>query len=120
MLRRYGITDIAVPVESSRAGSQFLNAKGALRSRKVKYLLDQLANPGSGRESYFVVAPGSSNRLPPGVYRRYRLKSEISMAFIFAKQQQSAKVDFHGLILRAAEERLPKLIQSKLSRLLAQ
>ena len=120
MLRRYGIRDIAVPVESSRAGSQFLNAKGALRSRKVKYLLDQLANPGSGRESYFVVAPGSSNRLTAGVYRRYRLKSEISAAFIFAKQQQSAKVDFHGLILRAAEKQLPRLIQSKLSRLLAQ
>ena len=38
MLARYGIRDIAVPVESSRAGSQFLNAKGGLRSRKVQYL----------------------------------------------------------------------------------
>ena len=38
MLARYGIRDIAVPVESSRAGSQFLNAKGGLRSRKVEYL----------------------------------------------------------------------------------
>ena len=120
MLRRYGIRDIAVPVESSRAGSQFLNAKGALRSRKVKYLLDQLANPGSGRESYFVVAPGSSNRLTAGVYRRYRLKSEISAAFVFAKQKQTPSIDYHGVILKAAEKRLPKLIQSKLSRLLAQ
>ena len=50
MLRRYGIRDIAVPVESSRAGAQFLNAKGGLRSRKTQYLLDQLANPGSGRD----------------------------------------------------------------------
>ena len=120
MLRRYGIRDIAVPVESSRAGSQFLNAKGGLRSRKVQYLLDQLANPGSGRESYFVVKPGSGNRLTPGVYRRYRVKSDISMAFKFAKQQSTPSIDFHGVIRREAEARLPRLIQSKLSRLLAQ
>ena len=120
MLARYGIRDIAVPVESSRAGSQFLNAKGGLRSRKVQYLLDQLANPGSGRESYFVVKPGSGSRLTAGVYRRYRLKGEISAAFVFARQQQTAKIDYHGVIRKAAEARLPRLIQSKLSRLLAQ
>ena len=87
MLRRYGIRDIAISVESSRAGSQFLNTKGGLRSRKVRYLLSQLENPGSGRENYFVVKPGSGNRLTPGVYRRYKLKSEISMAFKFEMQQ---------------------------------
>ena len=120
MLARYGIRDIAVPVGSSRAGSQFLNAKGGLRSRKVQYLLDQLANPGSGRESYFVVKPGSGSRLTAGVYRRYRLKGEISAAFVFARQQQTAKIDYHGVIRKEAEARLPRLIQSKLSRLLAQ
>ena len=118
MLKRYGLDDLAVPVESSRAGAQFLNAKGGLRSRKVQYLLDQLANPGSGRESYFVVKPGSGKGLTPGVYRRYRVKGEISAAFVFAKQQQTAKIDYHGVIRKAAEERLPGLIQSKLSRLL--
>ena len=41
MLKRYGLDDLAVPVASSRAGSQFLNSKGGLRSRKVQYLLDQ-------------------------------------------------------------------------------
>ena len=119
MLARYGIRDIAVPVESSRAGAQFLNAKGGLRSRKVQYLLAQLSAPGQGREQYFVVKPGSGNRLTAGVYRRYKLKSEISMAFKFAKQQQNAKIDYHGVIRQAAEERLPKLIQSKLAKLLA-
>ncbi|RNC87589.1 MAG: hypothetical protein ED554_11805 [Synechococcus sp. YX04-3] len=119
MLARYGIKDIAVPVESSRAGSQFLSAKGGLRSRKVQYLLDQLANPGSGRENYFVIKPGSGSRLTAGIYRRYRVKSEISVAFVFAKQQQTAKLDYHGVIRKAAEERLPRLIQSKLSRLLS-
>ena len=50
MLKRYGLDDLAVPVASSRAGSQFLNSKGALRSRKVEYLLAQLSAPGQGRE----------------------------------------------------------------------
>ena len=118
MLKRYGLDDLAVPVESSRAGSQFLNAKGGLCSRKVQYLLDQLANPGSGRESYFVVKPGSGSRLTAGVYRRYRVKSDISMAFKFAKQQSTPSIDYHSVIRKAAEERLPGLIQTKLSRLL--
>ena len=107
-----------VPVASSRAGSQFLNSKGALRSRKTQYLLDQLASPGSGRESYFVVKPGDSSSLTPGVFRRYRVKSTISQAFVFAKQKQKPKIDYHDVIIKAAEERLPKLIESKLSRLL--
>lgn len=118
MLKRYGLDDLAVPVASSRAGSQFLNSKGALRSRKVQYLLDQLANPGSGREDYFVIKPGDSSHLTPGIFRRYRLKGTISQAFKFAKQQQTTSIDYHGLIKKAAEERLPKLIQSKLTRLL--
>ena len=120
MLARFGIKDLAVPVKSSRAGAQFLNAKGGLRSRKVKYLLDQLANPGSGRENYFVIKPGSGNRLTAGVYRQYRVKNEISMAFKFARQQQTAKIDYHGVIRKEAEARLPRLIQSKLAKLLAQ
>ena len=120
MLARYGIRDIAVPVESSRAGSQFLNSKGALRSRKTQYLLDQLASPGSGRESYFVVKPGDNSSLTPGVFRRYRVKSTLSQVFVFAKQKQKPKIDYHDVIIKAAEERLPKLIETKLSRLLAQ
>ena len=118
MLARYGIRDIAVPVESSRAGSQFLTSKGGLRSRKVQYLLDQLANPGSGREQYFVVKPGDSSSLTPGVFRRYRVKSTISQVFVFAKQKQTPKIDYHDVIIKAAAERLPGLIQTKLSRLL--
>jgi len=120
MLARYGIRDIAVPVESSRAGAQFLNAKGGLRSRKVQYLLDQLSAPGTGREQYFVVKPGSGSHLTAGVYRRYRVKSDISMAFKFAKQQSTPSIDFHGVIRKEAEARLPRLIQSKLAKLLAQ
>ena len=118
MLARYGIRDIAVPIESSRAGSQFLNAKGGLRSRKVEYLLAQLSTPGQGREQYFVVRPGESSTLKPGIFRRYRLKGTISAAFTFAKQQSTPSIDYHGVIRKAAAERLPKLIETKLSRLL--
>ena len=120
MLARYGIKDIAVPVESSRAGRRFLNSKGALRSRSVQNLLDQLGNPEQSKEQYFVIRPGDSSSLKPGVFRRYRIKGSISQAFVFAKQQQTAKLDYHGVIRKAAEERLPKLIQSKLAKLLAQ
>ena len=120
MLARFGIRELAVPVESSRAGSQFLNAKGGLRSRKVQDLLDQLSAPGTGREQYFVVKPGGDSHLSPGVFRRYRVKSDISMAFKFAKQQQDAKIDYHALLLKEAEARFPRLIQSKLAKLLAQ
>ena len=120
MLARYGIKDIAVPVESSRAGKQFLNAKGGLRSRKVQYLLDQLSAPGTGREQYFVVKPGSGSHLTAGIYRRYKVKSDISMAFKFARQQSTPSIDYHSVIKREAEERLPRLIQTKLAKLLAQ
>ena len=120
ILARYGIRDIAVPIESSRAGSQFLNAKGGLRSRKVQYLLDQLSAPGTGREQYFVVKPGSGSHLTAGIYRRYKVKSDISMAFKFARQQSAPSIDYHSVIRKAAEERLPGLIQSKLAKLLAQ
>ena len=120
MLRRYGITDIAVPVKSSRAGRRFLNSKGALRSRSVQNLLDQLGNPEQSKEQYFVIRPGDSSSLKPGVFRRYRIKGSISQAFVFAKQQRMATLDFNDVIIKAAEKQLPRLIQSKLSRLLAQ
>ena len=120
MLQRYGILDIAVPVESSRAGAQFLNAKGGLRSRKVEYLLAQLSAPGQGKEQYFVVKPGDSSTLKPGIFRRYRLKGTISQAFVFAKQQSTPSIDYHSVIRKEAEARLPRLIQTKLAKLLAQ
>ena len=120
MLARYGIRDIAVPVESSRAGRRFLNSKGALRSRSVQNLLDQLGNPEQSKEQYFVIRPGDSSSLKPGVFRRYRIKGSISQAFVFAKQQRMATLDFNGVIIKAAKKQLLRLIQSKLSRLLAQ
>jgi len=117
---RYGIDDIPVPVRSSRAGSQFLDQRGNLKSRKVQRLLDQLENPGQGREDYFLIKPGQSSHLSGGIYRRYRLKTaNLSNVFTFKSQvSQQPTLDFKGVLLEAARKELPVLIQKKLDRLL--
>ena len=117
---RYGIDDIPVPVRSSRAGAQFIDKRGNLKSRKVQRLLDQLENPGQGREDYFLIKPGQSSHLSGGIYRRYRLKSaNLSNVFTFKSQvSQQPTLDFEGVLLEAARKELPVLIQKKLDRLL--
>ena len=117
---RYGIDDIPVPVRSSRAGAQFIDKRGNLKSRKVQRLLDQLQNPGQGREDYFLVKPGQSSHLSGGIYRRYRVKSaNLSNVFTFKSQvSQQPTLDFEGVLLEAARKELPVLIQKKLDRLL--
>lgn len=117
---RYGIDDIPVPVRSSRAGSQFLDQRGNLKSRKVQRLLDQLENPGQGREDYFLIKPGQSSHLSGGIYRRYRLKTaNLSNVFTFKSQMsQQPTLDFEGVLLEAARKELPVLIQKKLDHLL--
>ena len=117
---RYGIDEVPVPVRSSRAGSQFIDKRGNVKGRKVQSLLDALNNPGSGREDYFVIKPGQSQRLSGGVYRRYRVKSaNISAVFALVdKPTQATVLDFHGVLEEAARTRLPALIQKKLDRIL--
>ena len=117
---RYGIDDIPVPVRSSRAGAQFIDKRGNLKARKVQRLLDQLQNPGQGREDYFLVKPGQSSHLSGGIYRRYRLKSaNLSAVFAFKSQvTQQPTLDFEGVLLEAARKELLVLIQRKLDRLL--
>jgi len=117
---RYGIDDIPVPVRSSRAGAQFIDKRGNVKARKVQRLLDQLQNPGQGREDYFLIKPGQSSHLSGGVYRRYRLKSaNLSAVFAFKSQvTQQPTLDFEGVVMEAARRELPGLIQKKLDRLL--
>ena len=117
---RYGIDQIPVPVRSSRAGAQFIDKRGNVKPRKVQRLLDQLENPGQGREDYFLIKPGQSSHLSGGVYRRYRLKSaNLSNVFTFKSQvSQQPTLDFEGVLLEAARKELPVLIQKKLDRLL--
>lgn len=117
---RYGIDDIPVPVRSSRAGAQFIDKRGNVKARKVQRLLDQLQNPGQGREDYFLIKPGQSSHLRGGIYRRYRVKSaNLSAVFAFKSQvTQQPTLDFEGVVMEAARRELPGLIQKKLDRLL--
>ena len=119
---RYGIDAVPVPIRSSRAGRLFLDKSGNLRGRKVQNLLKHLESPSSGdHEQYFLIKPSDSKRLKAGVYRRYRIKSNLSMAFSLPDQRptQQTSIDFHELIKQKAAERLPILIREKLARLLA-
>ena len=120
MRARYGIDDIPVPVRSSRAGAQFIDKRGNVKARKVQRLLDQLQNPGQGREDYFLIKPGQKSHLSPAVYRRYRLKSaNLSAVFTFASQvTQRPTLNFEKTVLDAARRELPVLIQRKLDRLM--
>ena len=116
---RYGFKQLATPVASSRAGRQFLNAKGALKPRKVQRLLDALRDPDSSAEKYFLIPPGSGSHLPAGVFRRYKIKNQISMVFALQRMPtRTPTLDFHGVVLAAARKELPRIISSKLSRLL--
>ena len=60
--------------------------------------------------------------LGPGIWRRYRVKNAVSLAFALLDQKptQDTSIDIHGhgLLLKEAEQRLPVLIQQKLDRLL--
>ena len=119
---KYGFDAVPVPIRSSRTGRLFLDKSGNLRGRKVQSLLKHLENPSSGdHEKYFLIKPSDQNRLKAGIYRKYRVKSQISMAFSLPDQRptQQTTIDFHKLIKEKAAERLPILIREKLARLLA-
>ena len=117
---RYGIDDIPVPVRSSRAGAQFIDKRGNVKARKVQRLLDQLQNPGQGREDYFLIKPGQNSHLSGGIYRRYRVKSaNLSAVFAFKSSvTQQPTLDFEKTVMDSARKELPRLIQRKLDRLL--
>ena len=116
---RYGFKQLATPVASSRAGRQFLNAKGALKPRKVQRLLDALRDPDSSAEKYFLIPPGSGSHLPAGVFRRYKIKNQISMVFALQRTPaQTPLLDFDGVVLAEAKKELPDITSSELNRLL--
>ena len=58
--------------------------------------------------------------LGPGIWRRYRVKNAVSLAFALVdrKPQVDTQIDFHGLLLESAKERLPVLMEERLRRLL--
>ena len=117
---KYGTNRIPVPVPGSRAGRQFINKQGNLKGKKVQSLISQLSSPSASyREQYFVLTERQGG-LGPGIWRKYRAKNAVSLAFALLdrKPTQDTSIDIHGLLLKEAEQRLPVLIQQKLDRLL--
>ena len=117
---KYGTNRIPVPVPGSRAGRQFINKQGNLKGKKVQSLISQLTSPSASyREQYFVLTERHGG-LGPGIWRKYRAKNAVSLAFALLDQKptQDTSIDIHGLLLKEAEQRLPVLIQQKLDRLL--
>ena len=85
----------------------------------VSHQLKSCSDVASYREQYFVLTERHGG-LGPGVWRRYRAKNAVSLAFALLDQKptQDTSIDVHGLLLKEAEQRLPVLLQQKLDRLL--
>ncbi len=117
---RYGTNKIAAPVPGFRADRQFIAKNGNLKGKKVQTLIGQLSSPSASyREQYFVLTERHGG-LGPGIWRRYRAKNAVSLAFALLDQKptQETTIDIHGLLIKEAEKRLPVLIEQKLRRLL--
>ena len=117
---KYGTNKIPVPVPGSRAGRQFINKQGNLKGKKVQTLISQLTSPSASyREQYFVLTERHGG-LGPGIWRKYRAKNAVSLAFALLdrKPTQDTSIDIHGLLLKEAEQRLHVLIEQKLRRLM--
>jgi len=118
---RFGTNKVAVPAPDSRAGRLFINAVGNVRGKKVKTLISQLASPSASyKEQYFVVTDRRGG-LSPGIWRRYRAKNSVVLAFALLDQKptQKTSIDIHGLLIKEAQQQLPVLIERKLRRLLS-
>ena len=116
----YGTNKVAVPAPNTRAGRLFIASNGNPKGKKVKTLLSQLSSPSTGyREQYFVMTE-RKGRLSPGVWRRYRVNNQFSLAFALVDQKPKVdtQIDFHGLLLKDAEKRFPEVVEGKLRRLL--
>ena len=117
---KYGTNKIPVPVPGSRAGRLFVASNGNLKGKKVRSLISQLSSPSATyREQYFVLVERHGG-LGPGIWRKYRAKNAVSLAFALLDQKptQDTSIDIHALLLKEAEQRLPVLIEEKLRKLL--
>ena len=121
VMRRFGTNKLPVPQPNTRAGRAFINRAGNLKGKKVQSLISQLTSSDpAGSERYFVITQENAG-LRPGIWRRYRVKNAVSLAFALVdrKPQVDTRLDFHGLLLESAKEQLPVLMEQKLRRLLS-
>ena len=120
VMRRFGTNKLPVVQPNTRAGRQFIASNGNLKGKKVQSLIAHLTSPNpTGSERYFVITDKHGG-LGPGIWRRYRVKNAVSLAFALVDQKPKVdtRLDFHGLVLRDAEKRLPGMVEDKLRRLL--
>ena len=120
VMRRFGTNKLPVPQPNTRAGRQFIAKNGNLKGKRVQRLISQLSSPSASyREKYFVLTERHGG-LGPGIWRKYRAKNAVSLAFALLDQKptQSTSIDIHALLLKEAEQRLPVLIDQKLRRLM--
>jgi len=81
-------------------------------------LLPQLTSPNpTGSQRYFVITDKHGG---PGIWRRYRIKNAAILAFALVdrKPKVDTQIDFHALLLKDTEKRLPAMVGQKLRRLL--
>ena len=84
---KYGTNKIPVPVPGSRAGRQFIAKNGNVKGKKVQSLISQLSSPSASyREQYFVLVERHGG-LDAGIWRRYRAKNAVSLAFALLDQK---------------------------------
>lgn len=120
VMRRFGTNKLPVVQPNTRAGRQFIASNGNLRGKKVQSLIAYLTSPNpTGAERYFVIV-NKHGGLGPGIWRKYRAKNAVGLAFALLDQKptQDTSIDIHGLLLKEAEQRLPVLIEQKLRKLL--
>ena len=120
VLRKFGSNKIAAPVPGSRAGRQFIDKRGNLKGKKVQSLISQLLSPSASYREQYILLTQPHGGLGPGIWRTYRAKNAVSLAFALLDQKptQQTTIDVHGVLIKAAEEQIPGLIQQKLRRLL--
>ena len=120
VMRRLGTNKLPVPQHNTRAGRAFINKAGNLKGKKVQSLISQLTSgKPTGSERYFVITEKGSG-LRPGIWRRYKIKNQVSLAFALVDQKPKVdtRLDFRGLLLKDAEKRLPGMVEDKLRRVL--
>ena len=120
VMRRFGTNKLPVVQPNTRAGRQFIASNGNLKGKRVQSLISQLTSgKPTGSERYFVITEKSGG-LRPGIWRRYRVKNAVSLAFALVDQKPKVdtQIDFHGLLLKDAKKRLPGMVEDKLRRLL--
>ena len=119
VMRRFGTNKLPVPQPNTRAGRQFIAKNGNLKGKKVQSLIAQLTSPNpTGAEQYFVITDKTVASAPASGAVMGQERGEPRLRPGGPEAQVDTQIDFHGLLLESAKERLPALMEQKLRHLL--